>query len=198
MTISEQQSNVIADGLVEKGYIVLKDILPKELTLALLKRVEGISNLQEAKIGRGSERQQVKSIRSDKTLWLEGADESEQAYLEWMESLCVEMNRSLYMGLDCYEAHFAKYEAGALYQKHLDVLKGENKRLLTTVFYLNEHWQEGDGGELLIYEKSENEPLEKVEPHLGVMVIFLSDRFPHEVLKANSTRYSIAGWFKGV
>lgn len=28
------------------------------------------------------------------------------------------------------------------------------------------------------------------------MVVFLSEKFPHEVLKANRKRYSIAGWFR--
>jgi len=29
------------------------------------------------------------------------------------------------------------------------------------------------------------------------MVLFLSDKFPHEVLPSKIDRYSIAGWFKG-
>jgi len=31
---------------------------------------------------------------------------------------------------------------------------------------------------------------------LNRLVIFLSEEFPHEVLPANTHRYSIAGWFR--
>jgi SM-20-related protein len=31
---------------------------------------------------------------------------------------------------------------------------------------------------------------------MGTLVVFLSDRFPHEVRQASRLRYSIAGWFR--
>jgi len=187
----------IADALVSDGYIIYEKILPSTLVHTLYTRIQSLEDLQEAKIGRGAERQQIKTVRSDKTLWLEGEEESEKAYLEWMESLRVDMNQELYLGLAEYEAHFAHYQEGAFYQKHVDVLRGSNKRLLTTVFYLTPDWKEGDGGELLIYDKPGEKVLETVPPRMGTMVIFLSDKFPHEVLLSKKDRYSIAGWFKG-
>jgi len=195
-TLENKDFDTIIEALVSKGYIILEEVLPQELVNELHQRISSLTNLNEAKIGRGNERQKVSSIRSDKTLWLEGEDASEEAYLEWMENLRQEVNQALYLGLFEYEAHFAQYEKGAFYQKHLDVLKGNNPRVLTTVFYLNKQWQEGDGGELLIYDEAGEEVLEKVSPTLGKMVIFLSDKFAHEVLPAHTRRYSIAGWFK--
>ena len=38
--------------------------------------------------------------------------------------------------------------------------------------------------------------IETVQPFYGRFVVFLSERFPHEVLPTTSTRYSIAGWFR--
>jgi SM-20-related protein len=35
-----------------------------------------------------------------------------------------------------------------------------------------------------------------VAPTFGTMIIFLSESFPHEVLRSNATRRSIAGWFR--
>jgi SM-20-related protein len=35
-----------------------------------------------------------------------------------------------------------------------------------------------------------------VPPKNGTLVLFLSEEFPHEVLVAKKTRYSIAGWFR--
>jgi len=195
--ITQELSEKITEALATDGYIITHDVVGKELEDLLYSRINSVKNLSEAKIGRGAQRQKVEKIRSDKTLWLEGEEESEQAYLTWMESLQSAMNQSLYMGLAEYEAHFAYYEKGAFYQKHVDVLRGANKRLLTTVFYLTPNWKEGAGGELLIYDEEGENILERVPPKMGTMVIFLSDKFPHEVLPSKTDRYSIAGWFKG-
>ena len=187
----------IACKLAQDSYIVFDDILSCELVEALYQRVVGLEGLHEAKVGRGTECQKARLIRSDKILWFEGEDKSEKVYLLWMESLRKAMNIELFMGLAEYESHFSHYELGAFYQKHFDVLRGANKRLLTTVFYLTDNWQEGDGGELLIYGEDGETILKKVSPRRGTMVLFLSDKFAHEVLRSNKDRYSIAGWFKG-
>ena len=195
--ICEILKEKIADALALKGYIIINEGLNETLVQALYKQVSSHTNLSSAKVGRGAQRQKLENVRSDKTHWLEDFEPTEKAYLEWMESLRKAMNQTLYMGLAEYEAHFAHYEKGAFYQKHVDVLRGSNKRLLTTVFYLTPQWKEGDGGELLIYDEEGTTVLEKVPPRMGTMVIFLSDKFPHEVLASQTDRYSIAGWFKG-
>jgi len=196
-TTNENILEQIVDNIARHGYVVLDNVLEPDVVNALYNDISTLQNLSKAQIGRGAQRQKVESICSDKTLWLEGNRKSEEAYLLWMESLRGMMNKELYMGLSNYEAHFAHYETGAFYQKHFDVLRGANKRLLTTVFYLTPDWKEGDGGELVIYDETGEKVLEKVPPYMGRMVIFLSDKFPHEVLATNKDRYSIAGWFKG-
>lgn len=100
------------------------------------------------------------------------------------------------MGLFDYEAHFAHYQPGAFYRRHLDAFRGRTNRVLTTLLYLNPDWQPGDGGELLLYPEQGEGVLERVSPRAGTLVIFLSARFPHEVLPAQADRYSIAGWFR--
>jgi SM-20-related protein len=35
-----------------------------------------------------------------------------------------------------------------------------------------------------------------VIPQLNTLVLFLSERFPHEVLPAKRVRYSLTGWFR--
>jgi len=40
------------------------------------------------------------------------------------------------------------------------------------------------------------EPIARITPLMGSLVVFLSDRVPHEVTAANRLRYSIAGWFR--
>jgi SM-20-related protein len=105
------------------------------------------------------------------------------------------LNRRLFMGLFDFESHYAVYEPGAFYKKHLDSLHGSQNRILSTVFFLNPDWQENDGGELILYDESDL-PLEVVNPNIGTLVLFLSERFPHEVRPTMKTRNSIAGWFR--
>ena len=112
-----------------------------------------------------------------------------------MEQLRVEFNRSLFMGLFDYECHLAHYPNGAFYKKHLDAFKGRSNRVLTTVFYLNPEWREEDGGQLVIYG-AQGEVLETVLPQQGRLVVFLSDRFVHEVLPSKRDRFSVTGWFR--
>jgi SM-20-related protein len=73
--------------------------------------------------------------------------------------------------------------------------KNSKNRVVTTVYYLNENWSEDDGGELVIYDE-DNNYLTKVTPHANTLIVFLSDKFPHEVLPAKKKRFSIAGWFR--
>ena len=113
-----------------------------------------------------------------------------------MDSLREGLNQRLYMGLFDFESHFAVYHPGQFYKKHIDALKGRSNRMLSSVLYLNDKWENQSGGELLIYNSEQAEPLIKVPPQMGTMAIFLSEEFPHEVLTAKNTRYSIAGWFR--
>ena len=88
--------------------------------------------------------------------------------------------------------HFARYQRGDFYQKHLDAFTGRSSRVLTTVCYLNDV---ASGGALQIYDDNDS-PLLQVQPQASTLVLFESARFPHEVLPADSTRFSIAGWFR--
>lgn len=110
------------------------------------------------------------------------------------------MNRALFLGLESYESHYAHYPDGSFYKKHFDVLRKNNAlsntRLLTHVLYLTPEWKEGDGGELVMYK--DEEVIEKIAPLFGVMTLFLSEQFLHEVLPSQTDRYSIATWFKSI
>lgn len=195
--ISEAVLDMIADALVDKGYSLLSDIIPDYVSLALLEKMQAKHDIdfKSAAIGRGIEQQVNAEIRSDKISWLDKQDHTDKAYLSIMEQLREGLNRRLFMGLFDYESHYAVYEPGAHYKKHVDALKGSQNRILTTVFFLNPHWQLDDGGELLIYDEFDI-LLEMVQPQMGTLAIFLSERFPHEVLPTLKTRNSIAGWFR--
>ncbi|MEC8325813.1 MAG: 2OG-Fe(II) oxygenase [Pseudomonadota bacterium] len=184
----------LLDNIAENGYCIIENAISAELITQLQQQCEAQeAQFQHAKIGRHQDLQQASSIRSDKTKWFSGETAAEASYLALMEQIRVAINQSFYLGLFDYECHFAIYQQGDFYKKHLDAFKGKSNRVFTTVCYLNTPSQ---GGELLIYPEKGKEPLAKVAPKAGTLICFESERFPHEVLAAGSTRYSIAGWFR--
>lgn len=199
---AEAQLDTIADALAEQGYYVLDDALPNDLLNALLMHFnrEQAYGFKPAGVGRQSDFQLQETIRADKIQWLHSNTETSAEFLQWMDSLRVGMNRRLFMGLFDYESHFASYAVGAFYKKHLDAFRSTRKpgyhRVLSTVLYLNVNWQLDDGGDLVIYAENNNDIIKNVSPVFGRLVIFLSEKFPHEVLPAKRERKSIAGWYR--
>ena len=112
-----------------------------------------------------------------------------------MSELQEQLNRELFLGIQFYESNFAHYEIGDFYETHFDAFMHSKNRVVTSVYYLNEAWDEQDGGELVIYD-AQNNFITKVLPHANTLVVFLSEKFPHEVLTAKKDRFSIAGWFR--
>ena len=192
----------IADGLSDDGYIVIPNALDAEVLSGLQQRVTSLSPEQwlSAGVGRDTDFQQNKKIRSDNIFWISEGDPQESAFLQNMELLRQGLNQRLYMGLFDFESHFATYPKGAFYQRHVDALRGRSNRVLTVILYLNDDWSANDGGELLMYpnqqQGSHEEPVQRVVPELGTMVVFLSEKFPHEVLESHRQRYSLTGWFR--
>lgn len=191
---STREMNQLIDALFTQGYYVWDDFLSPNEVEQLRQCLP--PEWEKARIGRGEQAVRATSIRSDKVHWLHRAmDAPVLSYLDKMECLRLEANRHFFLGLFEYEAHFAKYERGDYYQKHLDSFKGNENRKLTTVFYLNDSWTVDDAGELAIYDL-EDKHLLTVAPKSGRLLVFFSEQFPHEVLPTNSERYSIAGWFR--
>ena len=183
----------ITDALVNDGYIIIQDALPQDIIATLQTTARGQTNYKQASISATSNTHIDTNKRRDKTKWLDENNASE--YLLLMKELQEYLNQSLYLGLSYYEAHFALYEKGDFYEKHLDSFRGNKNRVVTTVYYLNEEYEDGNGGELIIYDQNSKE-IQRVVPKANTLVVFLSEEFPHEVLKAKKERYSIAGWFR--
>lgn len=185
--------NKLIDSLSTQGWYVWDDFLNLSEIQAIKSCIP--DTLQDARIGYQNTLQDNKTIRGDQTVWLEpemGA--SVVHYLDKMETLRQELNCQLFLGLRDFETHFCRYPNGGFYKKHVDNFRGQGRRRVTTVLYMNESWQQGDGGEIVMYDMQDNE-LFTLEPLAGRMVVFMSEDFPHEVLPTQKKRESIAGWF---
>lgn len=195
----EQHFDAVADALATQGWCVIRDYFSPALLDALSTRIHALQDeqaLSPAGIGRGADNSENPDIRRDVTRWLERQHQTEIALLDEMESLRKALNRRLMLGLFFYEAHFALYEQGAFYARHVDSFRGRRNRLISTVLYLNENWQPQDGGLLALYEENNEVPFLTVAPERGTFVLFLSEEVPHEVQSAARPRASIAGWFR--
>lgn len=188
----------IITAIAGPGVGIFPGFLDAAQTAALRRDFAALPDWQltPAGIGREHSHHNNERIRTDKTRWLDGATAPQQGFMTLMAELQQQFNRHLFMGLKDYECHYARYDQGDFYKKHLDAFRGRSNRRLTTVLYLNESWQPDQGGELLIYAEKGRQPLYRVQPEGGTLVCFLSEQFPHEVLPAHRSRLSIAGWFR--
>lgn len=192
-------SEPVTEGLHKRGWWVQQHYFDAELIQQLAEELQALRNagaLHAAGIGRGREHQHDTSIRRDAIHWLTGETSPQRRYLERMETLRREINRDLFLGLFEFETHYAFYEPGAFYKKHLDSFRGAANRVISAVTYLNQDWPADGGGELLIFDLGSETPSYKVAPEAGTLVVFLSEEIPHEVFPATRQRASIAGWFR--
>jgi len=149
--------------------------------------------------GVGSGQAQVHNeIRGDQIFWIDEntAGPALGAVLQRLEALRLAVNQTLFLGLFDLEVHFAAYPPGAGYQRHLDRFRDDDRRSLTLILYLNPaDWSVADGGQLHFWPDEKTPPLE-IEPAGGTLVVFLSDRFWHQVLPAQRQRLSLTGWYR--
>ncbi len=185
----------IIDALVEDGYVVIENALDDELCNSLFLEAKDEKDFKKAGISGKSDLHLDNDRRRDKIHWLDDSYKAQKNFLNFANELKEYLNKELYLGLSYYESHFAIYEKGDFYETHLDCFKNSKNRVVTTVYYLNDEWKDEDGGELIVYDEN-NKFLAKVKPQANTLIVFMSEKFPHEVLPANRKRYSIAGWFR--
>lgn len=199
LNLTDSVMDQLLDALVEKGWFEWPHAVNETLCQQLLTEAEyhdQQGQLQTAGVGRGEIHQLNHDIRRDKIRWLDGSSDAQQTYLKQMADLQYQLNRTLFLGLFEYESHFAIYQAGDFYKKHLDSFRGRANRMVTTVLYLNPNWQADWGGELVVYNEDSSAQLATVTPEIGKMMIFMSEQIPHEVFVTQQPRVSIAGWFR--
>ena len=134
-------------------------------------------------------------IRSDSIYWLDrkNNNEHENDFFDLIDDFIKYLNRSCYAGITNYEFHYSLYEPGDFYQKHLDQFKDNASRKYSMITYLNENWDENNGGQLFVYQNYNNK---KINPSQGKTVLFKSNELYHEVLVTQARRMSITGWLK--
>lgn len=200
--VSSDWLDELADGLSEHGWMTLDvaGVLGRPLLASLASEVgllDRTDAMKRAGIGRGTDLTRDRSVRRDRIAWLQGITAPQAALFDFFGAIQAGLNQRLFLGLKRFEAHYATYQAGDFYKKHLDSFQGRASRVISLVLYLNESWQPGEGGELQVFNReNDNEVCAQVVPEAGRIVVFLSEEIPHEVLPAHRTRHSVACWFR--
>jgi SM-20-related protein len=190
----------IVESIAATGCYAGPSVIDTDLVVALRKRLillQSRQRLLAAQVGRARTLSSRTELRGDSIAWLDqdALDPSEARAMAMINSLREALNKALYIGAIDTECHYARYPIGAFYKTHLDRFGDHDRRVVSLVFYLNAHWREHEGGELLIHHPASN-AIERVLPRSGTMVAFLSAQFPHEVLPATRPRLSLTGWMR--
>lgn len=193
------QPELIAAALESRGLALVHGFLPEPLVAALRSRNDALmaaGELRPARIGPAGGEHLLREVRGDLIRWIDplAPAPAERDYLRLAEELRLALNRRLFLGLLDFEACHSRFPPGRGYHRHRDRFQHSDLRVLTLVSYLNEAWQPEDGGELRL-DLEDGHRLD-VLPEAGSAIVFLSDRFPHEVLPTRRERLGISGWFR--
>lgn len=194
----EKIFNALINSFIENKIGIAEDFLSKALSLQLkanLQTLYGDQQMQAAGTGATTTVNYDHLFRSDIIYWLDREHNNvhENTFFDLMDSFILFLNETCYTGITGYEFHYALYEKGSFYKKHLDQFKTSDSRKYSMIMYLNSEWIEGDGGELCIHHQDH---IENISPTSGKTVFFKSSELEHEVLVSNKPRMSITGWLK--
>lgn len=180
----------IIEDLDQHGFTLIDNAYPQDYVLALAEEcTSNLNRFREAAIQNGV----VSNIRSDHILWLSGELKIAQHHTETLKEISQLLNSNFYLGIQEVEAHFACYNAGEYYALHRDNPQGKNGRIISTVYYLHENWQDDWGGELHLEDK--NGQWHTIQPKPNRIAMFQSNLL-HEVIKAKQQRLSITAWLR--
>ena len=190
----------IVESIAASGFYIGTSIMDAALVHALRGRLvlmHARQRLIAAQVGRGASRSSTTGHRGDSIAWFnqDALDPAETRAMLLIDSLRTALNKALYIGATDTECHYARYPIGASYKTHLDRFGDHDLRVVSLIFYLNAHWREHEGGELVIHDQAGG-VIESVLPRSGTMVAFLSDQFPHEVRPATRPRLALSGWMR--
>lgn len=198
--LEKDQFEALIQGLIDDKFGCCSDFILPSTALGLLANMATLTakgEMKAAGIGSQMDYQKNTLVRGDTLHWIDGQSTNafEMIYLKKIQKFIDYLNKTCFTSITSFESHYANYAQGSSYKRHLDQFKNETGRKYSVVLYLNQDWQEADGGMLSLYPAVGVE--KQVSPVGGRMVFFRSDEMEHEVQPSlTRERKSIAGWFK--
>lgn len=199
--MNAEKAQELSEQILQNNFGIVRhlfsdNILKSMKEFCLLQYQQG--EFEKAKIGKGIEKQRITEIRNDYILWLSdyAHEKTVRSFLDEIYQLMDYLSEFFRISLNRYEGHYAIYPPGSFYKKHLDQFSDTSNRLISCVVYLNDEWDEKDGGQLRVYHKENSNEFTDIFPEFGKVVCFRSDCVEHEVIKTTAKRFSITGWMR--
>jgi SM-20-related protein len=187
----------ISEQLADKGIAFINGLFNEAELTTILSDIES-SHFKKAGIGKL--KISADEIRGDFISWLDlnqSCSLAQEIISKKIEELKNQLNQELLLSIRNFEGHYAIYEKGKSYSRHLDTFKEDKSRVVSFILYLNKDWKKEDGGELKIYpDWDSSTPIQSIEPTWGKVVLFVSKNTIHELSPTNKKRVSFTGWFK--
>jgi len=150
MPTRSDEFDIATTALAADGWYVFSNLMSLAQTQALASECLTLHNAQLLTPARVGADRDASLLRGDSTSWFlpEALSVAQQAFADRIEVLRIALSRNLLLGLVDSESHYAVYQPGIGYARHLDCLRNNNARVVSAVFYLNDAWQETEGGAL--------------------------------------------------
>ena len=195
-----EQFDLLIDSYLSDNIGIAPGFLTERLSAGLQQNIMKLQKdelMTAAGIGNEKVKDTTQKMRSDKIYWMDKSHNNlfENEFLQHVENFIDHLNKTCYAGINAWEFHYAVYEEGSFYKRHKDQFKNNDNRKFSLITYLNNNWQDADGGQLQVYR---DDRMEQIKPHAQTAVLFKSNETEHEVIKANRSRMSITGWLKNV
>ena len=192
----DEKFELLIQRILDNNYATLPGFFEDSLIGGLrnnLRQRHEEGRMHPAGVGKHFTFQKNLKVRGDVISWIDetNPDEYEREFLHIIESFYRYLNRTCYTGINGFEFHYALYEQGSFYKRHLDQFQQDRGRRFSVVTYLNENWTPDDGGQLVLYVDGAETT---IFPEGGRVVFFKADEIEHEVKPAGIDRMSIAGW----
>ena len=196
----EPHFEYLIQSVLEENYGTIEHFLEPDLVAQLRSNLLGYYEqgiMKPAGVGKRFTYQQNTKVRGDVIHWIadDPVNPAEIAFLQQVRAFVDYLNATCYTGINGFEFHYALYDEGSFYKRHLDQFDQDRGRKFSFLVYLNENWTETDGGKLVLYLPDQDVV---IEPKGGSAVFFKADMVEHEVLPTFRPRMSIAGWLKRI
>lgn len=187
------------DALLDQGWMSFDQLVDQNFCQKLIEvasRKEDQKDFFKAGIGRAMDYKIDPRIRIADISWIENWNQSKEleTYQSFLSEFMIYLNNNFFLSCKRFESQFAYYPNGGYYKKHIDQLKENRHRQISTILYLNTPRQ---GGELVIYNRDNSAKMDKtIKPVRGQFVCFFSAHIFHQVLECKSDRYSLTSWLR--
>lgn len=210
LSVLPRISQAQLDELSTNGYVIMGNFIPQDLEEALRQDVKSLrekSKFNIAKIGQDSTNTLNTEIRVAETCFLNKLSDIPSDARSQLYKILDQVRQDLPQPLDVSlsELLYAYYPSGGFYRRHRDAIPGSASTLrkFSLLLYLNQDWKEEFGGRLRMHMDSGGDFLPEgeapnyvdVDPKGGTVVLFESDKLPHEVLDTKAERLAVVGWY---